>query len=454
MRRFGEIVRDARTHAGLTQKELAKNVPTDHTYISKLEKGVCLPPRKLALGLADALGINEAEERIKFLSAAGVLSDEDLREFQLVRVGSTVGKQALTQSPSAQQLPAVAGITEAVLQQMIQLLQALTTAIPQFTTAVGQFMTAGAQLQAQVLALLQMNTATLTPSVVSHTDPDPQPSGEQGHGKAPAGSMRNALAVELEGRLQRIHDERMRRAEGSIDWDIPNVSSHHLPTGAKQDEEYTQIHEEEGSLLVVMYGLQGMTLLPGHYEKRAQPILEGERGPAATAFMASALKRVERRRNAFEKYVRKYEYRHILPIKALDFYVDEGYHRVNDWTYLFEVDPAPQEQCAADIRHIIDLLNTYDNYHLGLFTGADSEDEIFTRSFWELKAGETLVVEDLRRGEKIVKTKEPAYTAWFADWFNRLWKSKGMIIDKEEVIKRLERSALAAERLARASTFP
>jgi transcriptional regulator with XRE-family HTH domain len=38
MSSFGELLREVRVRARLTQKELAKIVHADHTYISKMEK--------------------------------------------------------------------------------------------------------------------------------------------------------------------------------------------------------------------------------------------------------------------------------------------------------------------------------------------------------------------------------------------------------------------------------
>src|SRR5207248_1983334 len=87
MSNFGELLREARIRAGLTQEELAQEVDVSDGYICKLETGDSTSPsRKVAVKLADALGISDPEERIKFLSAAGVLHDEDWHGFDLVKV--------------------------------------------------------------------------------------------------------------------------------------------------------------------------------------------------------------------------------------------------------------------------------------------------------------------------------------------------------------------------------
>jgi transcriptional regulator with XRE-family HTH domain len=453
MRRFGEILRDARTHCGLTQKELAKSVPTDHTYISKLEKGVCLPPRKLAIGLADALGINEAEERIKFLSAAGVLSDEDLREFQLVRVGSIEGGQALTQGLPAQQLPSVAGINEAMVQHMLMLLQALTTAIPQFTAAVGQFMTAGAQLQAQVAALLQMNTVSPTLRIASHQNPEkmePRPSVEQSPGKAPAGIVRKTPEERLAEGVGKV--ESSKESEVIIDWDNRIRIARTMAEIEVWDVRWTAIYQQHGSLLVLMKGLQGMTLHEDHYKARLQPIMEKKE---TAKLFYHILERLAQRRKAFQEQVQAFVFRHIMPIGALDWYVQTGFSRKDDYGLILGGLPAPEHQRAADIRHIISLLKDpkYTKYHLGLLTGERSKLPIYDTSFLELKGNMGLILENLATGERNSINTDQMLTDWFGEIFETLWTSEGMITDREEVIETLGPYADEAERLAEATVM-
>jgi transcriptional regulator with XRE-family HTH domain len=89
MNRFGELLREARKQARLTQQALADKVGVDDSYISKMEIGVFEPPsREVALKLTDALGFsNEGDrKRIEFLFTAGVVSDEDLKDFALVKL--------------------------------------------------------------------------------------------------------------------------------------------------------------------------------------------------------------------------------------------------------------------------------------------------------------------------------------------------------------------------------
>jgi len=75
--RFGELLLIARKRAGLRQLALAKKVDVDDSYISRMERGVFTPPsREVAVRLADALGINDEEDRFAFLLEAGVARRE------------------------------------------------------------------------------------------------------------------------------------------------------------------------------------------------------------------------------------------------------------------------------------------------------------------------------------------------------------------------------------------
>jgi transcriptional regulator with XRE-family HTH domain len=131
---FGDLLREARIHAGLNQPELAEKVAVDKSYISKLERGIESPPsRKVAVKLVDALGISEKEDRIKFLSAAGVINDEDLEGFTLVKGGNSPGPQAI--SPpihsvvDTQQPPVMPAADNALLHQILDKLEALTATV-------------------------------------------------------------------------------------------------------------------------------------------------------------------------------------------------------------------------------------------------------------------------------------------------------------------------------------
>ena len=56
-RAFGRKLRDARTKAGLSQGDLADRVDLSRTSITNIEKGAQHPSLKLALMLADEVGV-------------------------------------------------------------------------------------------------------------------------------------------------------------------------------------------------------------------------------------------------------------------------------------------------------------------------------------------------------------------------------------------------------------
>jgi transcriptional regulator with XRE-family HTH domain len=96
MNRFGELLREARKQAKLTQQELAEKVGVDDSYISKIETGTFQPPsREVVVALADALGISKKAERLSFLLAAGTVSNEDLEGIALVEMAEESDNTAI-----------------------------------------------------------------------------------------------------------------------------------------------------------------------------------------------------------------------------------------------------------------------------------------------------------------------------------------------------------------------
>lgn len=57
---FGEVLRDCRSKAALSQEQLALQSELDRTYISLLERGLRQPTLETLFRLADVLGIAAA----------------------------------------------------------------------------------------------------------------------------------------------------------------------------------------------------------------------------------------------------------------------------------------------------------------------------------------------------------------------------------------------------------
>jgi transcriptional regulator with XRE-family HTH domain len=131
MNHFGELLKEARKYARLTQQALADKVDIDDSYISKMEKGGDKPPtREVAVKLAAALGISDKEERIEFLSAAGVVNAEDLKGFELVKIedGENEEEEQFSIVHSAMAIPwkaipdAPCGTTEEEMDEIVSLI--------------------------------------------------------------------------------------------------------------------------------------------------------------------------------------------------------------------------------------------------------------------------------------------------------------------------------------------
>jgi len=80
--RFGHLIRQARREKGLSQRELAKLVGVDYTYLSKLENDRAgYPPGEEVIRLlAHHLDLASREEELMYL--AGRITPEDEKVFE------------------------------------------------------------------------------------------------------------------------------------------------------------------------------------------------------------------------------------------------------------------------------------------------------------------------------------------------------------------------------------
>ncbi len=71
---FGQVLRDARTEAGVSQEALALSCEIDRTYISLLERGLRQPTLSTLFSISDQLGVTAetlvADTRSRLRSAA------------------------------------------------------------------------------------------------------------------------------------------------------------------------------------------------------------------------------------------------------------------------------------------------------------------------------------------------------------------------------------------------
>lgn len=73
MKTFGEIIKEARKHKKITQRELADKIGVDFTYISKIETGALDPPSELVINKIS--NILEIDNSKLFLAARKVPTD-------------------------------------------------------------------------------------------------------------------------------------------------------------------------------------------------------------------------------------------------------------------------------------------------------------------------------------------------------------------------------------------
>lgn len=78
---FGEMLREWRKEAKMSQRELAEHAGINHTYLSKVETGTLLPPSEKAI---EAMAAATGKDATTLLIASGRVP-RDVREKLLAR---------------------------------------------------------------------------------------------------------------------------------------------------------------------------------------------------------------------------------------------------------------------------------------------------------------------------------------------------------------------------------
>ena len=117
-REFGARLRELRTQAGMSQRELANNVNVDFTYLSKIENGVLPPPsEKVILRLAEVLNADKDD----FITLAGrIPSDiaEMLRNRQTLEFGARLRQLRIEAGMTQWELASKVNIDSTYLSKM------------------------------------------------------------------------------------------------------------------------------------------------------------------------------------------------------------------------------------------------------------------------------------------------------------------------------------------------
>jgi transcriptional regulator with XRE-family HTH domain len=58
---FGDVIKDHRLKAGLSQERLALEAGVDRTFVSRLERGLRQPTISTVMALGEALGVSAAD---------------------------------------------------------------------------------------------------------------------------------------------------------------------------------------------------------------------------------------------------------------------------------------------------------------------------------------------------------------------------------------------------------
>jgi hypothetical protein len=193
------------------------------------------------------------------------------------------------------------------------------------------------------------------------------------------------------------------------------------PHAAREWEKtITKVEEKKGNLYLLMRGFQGITLPLEQYLYQIDPILKMEGAERwKVDFLLENMIQRQKRRVAFERQVKKYQFLHVIPETAVKRYVKTGFHSPDAWARLLGGQRAKNTHIAAHLREIIQLMDDHPKYQIGLLQDdPPSEFDIYYKVFWEVKEGHAVLLENFIHGEEQdVLITEPSVVAAFVRFF-------------------------------------
>jgi transcriptional regulator with XRE-family HTH domain len=382
---FGELLRKSRTDAGLTQKELAEKVDIDASSVSKMEKGIFLPVRKVAVGLADTLGIFDRMRRLYFFLSAYVAGIEDVQNIKLVEVEDDKSGQAIILGTPAQQLPSAAAIDGAVFQQILTQLQQLTSTTAQLTTQVAQLTAKLEELQQRVVGA-------------------DKPSSQQYLGETQ--KVKNVIKVVGKESVKSALEQFMSEPR----YELYPYWGTNADAASQWDGVITKEELKKGNLYLVMKGFPSITVPTTQYLYQIEPLLKMEQWKA---LIENTIKQRQKRYEAFISQLEseKFEFRHIMPMSAVDWYKKEKYPSPDSWARLLGGNEATPQQIAQHLLTIVELMeHSKGKYQVGLLEHHHADEvKLYDNVHWEVKVGHAVLIENfLTEKEQDLRIQEPS----------------------------------------------
>jgi hypothetical protein len=140
--------------------------------------------------------------------------------------------------------------------------------------------------------------------------------------------------------------------------------------------------------------------------------------------VAVHMKRISARINSMEEQVQKYKFRNIFQLKALEHLFSTGKYYIPS----IYRKPTPDE-VIAHIKHVIYLLETYDNLEIGFLD--DNQVKALPQVYWEVKGDHTAIIDvwypfDVAQEKDepglFVAITEGTIAGSFKDYFLDLWE--------------------------------
>jgi hypothetical protein len=201
------------------------------------------------------------------------------------------------------------------------------------------------------------------------------------------------------------------------------------------------IHEAEaaeGDRYLVMNGLSELTIPLSIHRERADKILAQRVSQTVREKVRELLAIRTKRQAVFEQQIQRWHYRDICPMQAIRRYLRTGFYSPDDVFGALGAPPLTPEQRVHHLTGLIQRLEMYPNYELGLVD--EVLDASIYQTFWLIKVGGEVLLECQSRNagarEEIdLAVKEPHIIDAFRERHLRLWAQLVPAHrDKEQVI--------------------
>lgn len=225
----------------------------------------------------------------------------------------------------------------------------------------------------------------------------------------------------------------------------PLITRYH-PLSVDFSRAITHVDAHESDRYLVLNGLSDLTVPGWIHRERAHFLNSTYPNDVELARKVTGITENRRLRALnFTHVVEHHLVRDICPKAAIQGYIISGEYAPDDWFRKMGCEPLTSAQIRAHVKHLIDRLNRWDNYQLGLIDDHSQIEPFEYRAFWLVKAKHAVLLEceattAAGTNEEIdLRISEEEVVRGFFKHAENLWRDLGRAnTDKRDVIRFLE----------------